>query len=297
MLPAMTPLSVRKPWVADAILLCVAAVWGVTFPLAKLILEHLPPFTYLSIRFALAALLLLPLALREARSARGSGYGWALAAGVFLAAGYAFQTLGLRTAGASMAAFLTGMSVLLVPVLGGFFGRRTRLREWAAVGVATAGMALLTLRGIEPPGAGEALVLLCAVCFALQILALDRAAVALPPVALGTVQIAAVALLCAAFVPFETPPRAVPLSIVWAVAGMALVASALAFVAQSWAQRFTPPAHVGLVFAFEPVSAAVVGGLWLGERFLPAQWAGAALILAGIVLAESGTRRGDAAKS
>jgi drug/metabolite transporter (DMT)-like permease len=129
------------------------------------------------------------------------------------------------------------------------------------------------------------------VCFALQILSLDRAASGLPPVSLAVLQTAAVAVVASAFTPLEGAPRAAPAFVWWAVAGMALVASALAFVAQSWAQRFTPPSHVGLVFAFEPVSAAVASVWWLGERILFAQWIGAAFILAGIVLAETGARR------
>ncbi len=287
----MTVLSRRRTWLADLSLFLVAVLWGVTFPTAKWILEYLPPFTYLAIRFALATLLLWPLARGGSGAAPRRAWGLALSSGLFLASGYAFQTLGLRTAGASTAAFLTSLSVLLVPVIAALWGRRTEPRVWTAVAVATLGLALLTLRGVTPPRAGEALLLLCAVSFAGQILLLEGAAADLDAVRLAAVQVGVVAIVSACFVPFERIPGPVPLGVWWAVAALAGLASALAFLVQSWAQRFTPPSHVGLLFAFEPVSAAAASVLWIDERLTAAQWLGAALILAGIVWAESGPAR------
>lgn len=286
----MTELA-RRRLIADATLFLVAVAWGLTFPLAKWILEALPPFAYLTARFALAALLLAPWAWRERRLANPRVWRIAMLAGLFLGVAYALQTIALQETSAGMAGFLTGLSVLLVPVLGLALGRRTRRVEWWGVGSATVGMALLTLRGAEAPGLAEGLVLLCAVSLALQILTLGRAATEAPPLLLGFLQNGVVFLVCLALLPTErisSPPPA----LVWvAIAGMAVVASAFAFVAQSWAQRFTSPTHVGVLFAFEPVAAAVGGAIWLGERFTPAQWAGGVLILAGIVLANLETRK------
>lgn len=285
MLPGMPMGPARRRLLADAALFLVAVAWGLTFPLTKWILDFLPPFTYLTVRFALATLLLAPWAWRESRGVPRRTIGVALLAGLLLGAGYALQTVGLRETSAGMAGFLTGLSVLLVPVLGVALGRRTRRVEWWGVGSATLGMGLLTLRGAESPGLAEALVLACAVCFAFQILTLGSVATEAPPLLLAFLQNGAVALICMAFLPSERV-LAPPPALVWvAIAGMAVVASALAFAIQSWAQRFTSPAHVGVLFAFEPVAAALGGALWLGEQFLPVQWVGAALILTGIVLA------------
>ncbi len=96
-------------------------------------------------------------------------------------------------------------------------------------------------------------------------------------------------MVCAAFVPFESAPVRVPAEVWAAVVGMGIVASAIAFSVQAWAQRFTPPSHVGLVFAGEPVAAAVLAWLWLGERLEVSQWVGGALILAGITVAQLST--------
>ena len=141
----------------------VAISWGVTFPLIKYILDHVPPFFYLSVRYVLAALVLLPFAIVSMRRLSASLWLKSLLVGVFLGGGYIFQTLGLKTAEATVSAFLTGVSVVLVPILGSFLGRKPNGREWFGVGLATGGLALLTLRGAERPGIGELLVLICAV--------------------------------------------------------------------------------------------------------------------------------------
>ena len=279
-----TPFSKRLG--ADLALLGVATVWGATFPLAKEILHHLGPFQYLGARFALAALLVGAFAVRELRHAGPAAWRSGLGVGLALAAGYGFQTLGLRTAAATVAAFLTGLSVVLVPVLGLAWGRRPTPLEWLGVLAGFAGMALLTLRGGFHLGAGELLLLGCAVAFAFHIVLLDRAARRASPLALGTLQLAVVAVLCGGAAATETSAQAVPGGIWLAIAGMAVFASAVAFSVQSWAQRFTTPTHVGLIFAFEPVAAAIFAWWWLAERLSPAQWIGAALVLAGIVLAE-----------
>jgi len=285
MLAGMPMGPARRRLLADSALFLVAVAWGLTFPLTKWILDALPPFTYLTVRFALATLLLAPWAWRERRMAGGRTISLALLAGLFLGLGYALQTVALQETSAGMAGFLTGLSVLLVPVFGIALGRRTRRVEWWGVACATLGMGLLTLRGTEAPGFAEGLVFLCAVCFAFQILTLGRVATEAPPLLLAWTQNGVVALICFCMLPTERV-TATPEPLVWiAIAGLAVVASALAFAVQSWAQRFTSPTHVGVLFAFEPVAAAAGGALWLGERFSPAQWIGGVLILAGIVVA------------
>lgn len=283
---AVTAASLPKRLLADLALLAVATLWGATFPLAKEILRHLSPFQYLGVRFALAALLLGLLAAPQLRRADAGAWRGGLLVGLALAAGYGFQTLGLRTAAATVAAFLTGLSVVLVPVLGLAWGRRPTQLEWLGVAAGLCGMALLTYRGGFHMGAGEILLLGCAVAFAFHIVLLDRHAYRTSPLALGAMQLAVVALLCGGLSAGEPPPSAVPSAVWLAVAAMAVLASALAFSVQSWAQRFTPPTHVGLIFAFEPVAAALFAWWWLSERLAAAQWVGAGLVLAGIVLSE-----------
>jgi drug/metabolite transporter (DMT)-like permease len=288
----MPAANARRRRAADAALLGLAAMWGATFPLGKYILAHLPPFAYLAARFALATLALLPFARRGAGALPARARRRALAVGAALGAGFVLQTLGLRLAGATVSAFLTAVSVVLVPVFGLFLGQRPERFEWMGVASATAGLMLLTLRGAVHPGPGELLLLGCAVCFAWHILFMDRAAPGMPPLTLGLVQSAVTGLMSGSLLATEPTPAPFPAPVGWAVAGMALLATAAAFSIQAWAQRHTHPTHVGLCLTFEPLAAAFFAYAWLGETLTPWQWVGAALILAGIVMAELKPRRG-----
>ncbi len=282
----MRPPSLGRRLAAELALLATACVWGATFPIAKEILRYLPPFAYLAARFAIATLALLPFALRDARRARPDGWRWGAVVGGLLGLGFAFQTLGLRLSGATLAAFLTAVSVVLVPVFGLLLGKRATALEWSGVASATAGLALLTLSGPMRPGLGELLLLGCAVAYAWHIIFMERAAEAMPPLAVGAAQTLGTAVLAALLLPTEGPPREVPAHVWGAVAGMAVVASALAFSVQAWAQGITTPTRVGLILSFEPLAAALFARWWLGEALSPRQWVGAALIIAGIVMAE-----------
>ncbi len=270
---------------ADLALLAVAVVWGTTFPLAKRILEVLPPFWYLAVRFAVASSVLLPLSWRQLAHAPREDWARSVGVGLALTAGYALQTLGLQGSGATDAAFLTGLFVVLVPLLGALWGRRPSPWEWGGILAGTAGLALLT-GGPAGLGGPELLLVACAGSFAVHILLLDAVAPRLPAGSLGSVQMLVAAAGSAAFAAAEPVPANVPGEVWFAVVGMGVLASAAAFTVQSWAQRFTSPTHVGLVFTAEPVSAALLARWWLGESLSPSQWTGAGLILIGIVLAQ-----------
>jgi drug/metabolite transporter (DMT)-like permease len=281
---------------ADAALLAVAAAWGLTFPLGKIVLNVLPPFTYLSIRFAMAT---VALALVSPRPADGStaaswsvGRLWthALAVGVVFFFGYAFQVLGLRLTTASQAGFITGMSVVMVPAISAIWMRRLpRPLVLAGIAAAAVGLGLLALEGPLEVRVGDLMVLGCAVCFAVHIVLVGRLAPALDHRVFAVAQAIPVAVLGALAALTEHPGRAIASAGpgIWAaIAIMALTASAGALLVQSWAQRFTTPSHTGLIFAFEPVAAALLAHLILGEVLAGRQALGAWLIFVGIVVAE-----------
>jgi drug/metabolite transporter (DMT)-like permease len=251
-------------------------------------LVELPPFFYLALRFTLAAALLFGVAGRQIPKLGKRGLKDGVILGTLLTAGYGFQTVGLRTASATVAAFLTGLSVIMVPILGAVRGRRPGLTAWIGVGCALLGLALLTLRsgGGARFGVGEVLLLCCALSFAIHIVYQSQVAARSPALPLGLVQITTVALLTLLFSFGEQRPWGLTVYATRALVFMAVVCTAVAFTVQAWAQRFTPATHVGLLFAFEPVAAAMFAWAWLGERLSGGQWVGAGFILAGIVLAE-----------
>lgn len=285
----MADRAVARRLVADVALFAVACSWGATFPLAKRILLELPPFCYLAMRFALATVLLFVLARRSLRGLSRRSLVDGLVLGLFLAGGYGLQTVGLRAASATVAAFLTGLSVVMVPLIGALGGRRPTGREWIGVSLAFAGLALLTLQpgSAFRPGLGELLLVGCALCFALHIAYMSGAAARSPALPLGLVQLAGVSVLAFLFSTAERWPTDLSPQTTWAIVAMAVVCTAVAFTLQTWAQRFTSPTHVGLLFAFEPVAAAGFAWWWLGEKLSGAQWLGAALILTGIVVTET----------
>lgn len=275
---------------ADLALVLVAAIWGGTFVMVKDALREIGPLWFLSLRFAIALIgVSLMLASRwRALSVRGTIAG--LVAGGFLYAGYALQTIGLGQTTASRAGFITGLSVVLVPV-GAAALFRARPGAWSLLGVVLAcgGLGLLSLNpeDLWTISWGDLLVLGCAFGFAGHILLLSRVAGRFDPVVLTFAQIGMATVLSAS-IAFAMEPvtsaglfHALP-----AAAFTALFATVGAFYVQTRAQRFTTATHTALIFSLEPVFAALTAFLLGGERLGWREILGCALILAGMLAAQ-----------
>jgi drug/metabolite transporter (DMT)-like permease len=266
-------------------LVAVTAVWGLTFVQVKDAVALYPLLAFLAVRFGIASLALgVPGVCRAWRLGRA---GWAAAAllGLLLAGGYVLQTYGLERTSVSNAGFVTGMYVVLTPVLAlALFGLRIPASAWGGVALATLGLALLA--GVERgSAAGDLLVLGGAAVFALQIVLMERYAPRFDALGFTFVEmLAAFAVLLVVAAPSLEVPRG------WTVWSALIVtgvfASALAFLVQMWAQRRTSATRTALVFALEPVWAAFFGFTLAGDRLGPVAWAGCAVIMAGILLAE-----------
>jgi drug/metabolite transporter (DMT)-like permease len=273
---------------AEAGLVGIAAVWGLTFVMVRDALDHLPALAFLGYRFASAALLVALVFHRRLRRLSREGLRAGALMGVFLTAGYAFQTLGLEHTSASDAGFITGLFVVLTPVFGAtFLGERISRLAWGAAVASALGLFLLSGAGGELRLAGDALELLCAAAFAAHILVTSRAAARHDAGALLAVQLAVCGLVClavgAAAGQLE-PPRG---AAVWsALAVTSLVASALGFFVQTFAQRHAPPARTALILASEPAFAGLFGYLVGGEHLSAVAWLGAAIILGSIASVE-----------
>ncbi len=289
----MTPPEARiKPdWRADLALAGVSLIWGATFVLVKEALREASTLLFLSLRFNLAAVALgfafRPLAgkFRETPTLLAGG----LAAGLCLFAGYLFQTVGLRYTTPSKSAFLTGLSIVMVPLLGAALHRRApQGSELLGVAAATCGMALLTLEGgFGRMNRGDLLTLACAAGFALHILAVGHWAPRLNFQAFTLIQIAtAAALATSCFWWAESAYIHWSAAVLVALLVTGLLATALAFSVQAWAQQRTTPTRTALIFALEPVFAWLTSFLLTGETFSGRQAVGALLILAGILQVE-----------
>ncbi|MHB9089937.1 MAG: DMT family transporter, partial [Chloroflexota bacterium] len=206
----------------------------------------------------------------------------------FLYAGFLTQTLGLQSTPASVTAFITGICTVLTPIIAFFVLRERPARNViAGVALAAIGLGLLTLKDDLSLSQGDVLVLVAALCFALQIVMVGRYAPRMDTVMLSVVQIGAVALAAWPLaLATETPNLAVP-SAVWVnVAFLGVIGTGLVFFIQTVAQRFTSSTHAALIFTMEPVFAAFFAYLWLEETIGGRAFAGAALILAGMLVAE-----------
>ena len=269
------------------VLLLVTAVWGVTFVQVKDAVAVYPLFAFLALRFAIASGTLAVPGAARLRSLGRTGLGAGVLAGALLGAGYALQTAGLERTTVSSTGFITGMYVVLTPLLA-LAVLRTRVGRGAFAGVllATAGLALLA--GVHRGSLlGDLLVLAGAAVYSLQIVLMERFAPRYDAIAFTLVEmLTAFGGLLAIAVAL----RDLPFPHGWTVWGALLVtgvfASALAFLAQTWAQRRTTATRTALAFSMEPVWAAFFGFTLAGDRLGTTAWLGCAVIMAGIVVAE-----------
>src|ERR1700678_1640284 len=280
---------------ADLALALAALIWGATFVVVKDALADVSVFVYIAVRFALAAAVM---ALFFWRSLRGLTLAsiWAGAQiGFFMFAGYAFQTTGLRFTTPSKAAFITGSSVVIVPLLLALFSKR-RVNPWIWSGAiaALAGLYFLTVppEGLGGLNRGDPIVFGCAVMFAVHMIFIGRYVGQHSVGALAVVQVATTAILASFAVPLLAvtgwePPRFVPTgTLIFAILVTAIGSTAIGFSFQTWAQQYTSPTHTAILISLEPVFAAITSWIVAREHLGGRILLGAALIFAGILLAE-----------
>ncbi|HEX4166669.1 MAG TPA: DMT family transporter [Bryobacteraceae bacterium] len=289
-------MKLAKPrrWQADLSLGLVALVWGSTFVIVKGVLADISTLYFLALRFAIAAVCLLlifwhPFSRVPVRKV-WHGIRGGMAAGAFLWLGYVLQTFGLKYTTAGNSGFLTGLYVILVPLLGAIlYRRRPQSWEFGGILLATAGMLLLTLpatRSSWHMNKGDLLTLGCAVAFAFHLLILGYFSQRemFQAVALG--QVAFAALLSAGSLAVEPPQARWTQGVVLAILLTAVFATALAFALQTWGQKYTTPTRTALILALEPVFALVTAVLFAHENLTLAGVFGGILILAGILMVE-----------
>ena len=281
-------------WQADAALALVAVVWGSTFVLIKDALADISTVYFLFLRFSLASLCLLVLfapAFRKTpwrETAQGLGSG--ALAGLFLWLGYILQTMGLKYTTAGNSGFLTGLYIVLVPLIGAaFLRKRPTARETVGILIATSGMVVMTLPSLLANftfNRGDLFTIACAVAFAFHLVTVGHFSQRRRTEALALGQIACAAFLSACSLKLE-PIHAVWSRSVWvALLVTAIFATAAAFALQTWAQRYTTPTRTALIFALEPVVALVTAVVIGGEALTLYAVTGGAFILAGILAVE-----------
>jgi drug/metabolite transporter (DMT)-like permease len=281
---------VNRRRAAEAALIFNVIVWGATFVVVKAALLDVSPILFIALRFTLATGALLAVFRGSAlpwRSWKTAGAG--ALAGLFLFAGYGFQTMGLRLTTAPRSAFITGLTSVAVPLLAATVYRvKPQVSEVMGVLIATVGLAVMTLPGVlGPMRLGDLLTVCCAVGFAAHIVTLGHFSERMNYQLLSVSQIAISAILAwAMFSWVETPRLTWRPAVVWAILITGLLATALAFTIMAWAQRYTSPARTALIFMLEPAVAWITSYVTVGEGLSGRAAAGAALILGGVAMVE-----------
>jgi len=270
-----------------ALLLGVVAVWGLTFVVVKDAIAIYGVIPFLAVRFAIASIVMAPLAVRRIDRA---GLRVGAGIGVVLAASYLAQTFGLRHTTATNCGLITGLFVVFTPLANRLlFAVHIRPILWGAIGASTIGLLLLAgidREGLGGPGAGDALTLAAAALLGLHVALLDRHAKRHDPLPLAFAQLAASTALFLAIWPLAGPIAPPPRAVWPALALTAVVATAIGFFVQTTVQRWLSAVETALIIALEPVFALIFGIALAGDRLAATQVAGAALMLGAMLFAE-----------
>ncbi|MES2817818.1 MAG: DMT family transporter [Pseudomonadota bacterium] len=289
---------------ADLLMLLTAAIWGAAFVAQSVGMQHIGPFLFSGLRFALGALILLPLILLLRRASkvpagplldRGLLLGGALM-GLALAVGINLQQVGLQFTSVTNSGFITGLYVIVVPLLGLLLGHKTGLGTWLGACLAVVGMFLLSVGEGFSVSSGDWLQLAGAFVWGIHVLLVGFLASRHDAILLAFIQFLVCALislaLALALEPFE--PAAI------AQAGPALlyggiVAVAIGYTLQVVAQKHAIASHAAIILSLEAVFAAIAGALLLSESLTLRGYLGCALMFAGMLLAQLWPRRVAAA--
>ena len=283
--------GLSRTTLATLALLAMTAVWGSTFVLIKDLLDRVPTLDFLAVRFLIAGIVMVLIAPRALARLSPAARRQSLVLGLLYGVAQILQTTGLAHTAASVSGFVTGLYVVATPLLAAVI-LRTRIGglTWAAVGLATVGLGVLTLDGLSL-GYGEAITLVAAVLYGLHIVALGAWSTPGDALGMSIAQVLVIALVCLV----ATAPDGVVLptrTSDWlSVLYMALVAGALALVAQTWAQAHLAPTRAAIVMSMEPVFAATFAVGLGGESVTWRLLAGGAMVLVAMLVVEAGPRR------
>jgi drug/metabolite transporter (DMT)-like permease len=280
---------IPKSLQADLALLLITFIWGATFTVVKSSLAQVSPVLFIALRFWIATAVMAGLFLRSHLRFSKTSLRQGLVLAVALFGGFLFQTIGLLHTTPSRSAFITSLSVLLVPLLGyTIFHRRPQFQTLAGIAVATIGLCLLTMNSMDLRlHRGETLTLAGAAAFACHILFVGRFLPGSDYRQLILLQTAGCALLSTLAMPaLETPFLAWDITLGCSLCATGVLATAFTIYVQNRAQQFTTANRAALIFSLEPFFAALFAYWLLGDVLTGREWLGGLLVVAGIIVSE-----------
>lgn len=281
-------MKIKKSLLADGALLLVAMAWGLNFVVMKNALQRITPFMYLAVRFMLAFLILAAIFKENLKTMDKEDIVGGTVIGFFLFLGFATQALGLIYTTPAKSGFITGSNVVMVPFLASFVNKK--FPGWYQVLgaiVTFAGLGVISLEGGFTINIGDFLTLLCAVFFALQIVATEHYARQGNPVNLAILETGVTGFLSLIVGALTEPVPATLDFSMWAAILYAVVfCTAGAFLVQNVAQKYTTSTHAAVIMCMEAVFAAVFSFLFWGEALTLRALTGYSMILAGVLITE-----------
>lgn len=240
---------------ADLILLLVTAIWGISFPLMRNVLDNIPAIPYLAMRFTVAAILLSVFFVKKHKGMNGKYILKGSSIGVFLFLGMILQVYGLYYTTASNSALITGMNVILVPIfLAILFRRKTEKLTTIGIIFAFVGLFLITGAINLDLNFGDLLTFLCAIAFSFQILLIDKFTKNADAIRIGMIQIWSAAILFnLAWLLFDKSVISLNLETIIILLITGVLGTAFAFMVQTVVQKNTTPSHAALIFTVEPI--------------------------------------------
>lgn len=290
----------------DLLLILTAVIWGLAFTAQRVGMDFIGPFTFNGVRFLLGSLSLVPLIYLGMRADRkktqnpsgsegmsgisteGVILGYGAAGGILLFLGSSFQQIGLVYTSAGKAGFITGMYVILVPLIGAFFGQKAGISQWMGAVMSLAGLYFLSIRGHVDVNTGDLLVLISAVFWAFHVIAISRFSPRVDTLRLAFYQYLFCALLSmgTAFAVEEVRMAAILQAWIPIFYG-GFFSVGVAYTLQVYAQKRVHPAHAAIILSLEGVFAVLGGWVILSESLSMKGVFGCGLMLGGMIVSQA----------
>ena len=277
-----------KKLVANLLLILTTILWGTSFIITKNLTEDVPIFLYLGIRFSVAVVGFVPFLINFKRFSKKL-IAFAVLTGLMYYIAIVFQTVGIQTTTAGKAAFITGLSTIMVPFITWIIYKKAlKKRLWLAVFISIVGMALLLLEGASGIIIGDLLVLACAFLYALFIILNDKYVRIFDVYLYSLVQLITISLL--SFVGsfsfnenYDLLSNGLPFWLIFIYMG--LIVTSCTFLFQNWSQQHQDPSHTAIIFTLEPVFAVIFASFVFGsETMTPYGWIGSLLVFSAILI-------------
>ena len=290
-----------KRWQANMFLLLAAIIWGVAFTAQSVGMDYLGPFTFNGIRFLLGGIVMIPVVILRHRSLKKKGISYGsfkkmlltgILCGVLLAVATSVQQVGLVYTSAGKAGFITALYVIIVPIIGIFFGTRQSFKLWISVLLAVLGMYLLCVTERMTIEKGDLLIIICAFIFAAHIITIDKLAGDLDGITLSCIQFFTAGILCSLVVPISgesftlTAVKDAAITLLYA----GIFSCSFAYTFQIIGQQHTSPTMASLLLSMESVFAAVAAWIIIGDAMSTREIIGGLLSFFAVILSQLPSR-------